>query len=164
MIAALCLAVAVCWQPPPTATADTLTVHAERAEAHAFMHEVARARQLIRWVDAVTEPEPAGPDTPATGSRPTVTASTPASEGTVNGYPCGGTLPPCTVLACESGGNPTAENPTSSASGLWQIIDGTWNNYGGYPHAASAPAEIQNQKAADLYRDGAGIGHWRQCT
>jgi hypothetical protein len=95
-------------------------------------------------------------------ARPAPPAPT-ATDGTVNGYPCGGNLPPCTVLRCESGGNPNAENPTSTASGLWQIIDGTWNGYGGYTHAADAPPDIQNQKAADLYAGGAGGGHWAQC-
>jgi hypothetical protein len=81
----------------------------------------------------------------------------------VNGYPCGGDLPPCSILRCESGGNPTAENPSSSASGLWQIIDGTWNGYAGYRHAADAPAAVQNAKAAELYAGGAGASHWAQC-
>lgn len=31
------------------------------------------------------------------------------------------------VAMCESSMNPEAESPTSSASGLYQIIDGTWN-------------------------------------
>jgi hypothetical protein len=49
------------------------------------------------------------------------------------------------IIACESGGNPTAKNTSSTASGLYQFINGTWLAYGGgqfAPRAASAsPAE-----------------------
>lgn len=83
--------------------------------------------------------------------------------GSVAGYPCGGDLPSCAVLACESGGNPYAENPHSTASGLWQILDGTWAGYGGYARAVHAPVHVQNEKAALLWAGGAGAFHWRSC-
>jgi hypothetical protein len=34
-----------------------------------------------------------------------------------------------TIARCESGGDPQAKNPTSSAKGLLQIIDSTWENF-----------------------------------
>lgn len=83
--------------------------------------------------------------------------------GTVNGYPCGGDLPTCAVLACESGGNPVAQNPRSTASGLWQILDGTWAGFGGYARAVHAPVDVQNEKARLLWAGGAGAFHWRSC-
>lgn len=83
--------------------------------------------------------------------------------GSVNGYPCGGDLPPCYVLQRESRGNPGAENPVSSASGLWQFIDGTWNGFGGYSHASDAPPDVQNEKARQTWAGGAGAGHWACC-
>lgn len=33
------------------------------------------------------------------------------------------------IAKCESGNNPLARNPTSSAKGLLQIIDGTWEHF-----------------------------------
>jgi len=85
------------------------------------------------------------------------------AAGSVNGYPCGGDLPDCYILKRESGGNPRAENPVSTASGLWQFIDGTWNNFGGYHHASDAPPEVQNEKARQTWAGGAGAGHWACC-
>lgn len=84
-------------------------------------------------------------------------------EGSVNGYPCGGDLPPCYVLARESGGNPTAQNPHSTASGLWQVLDSTWRGYAGYAKARLAPADVQNNFARQLWNHGAGCHHWFAC-
>lgn len=73
---------------------------------------------------------------------------------------CGGDLPTCAILACESGGDIHAQNPTSSASGKWQVINSTWNGYMGYPTAASAPEWVQDAFARELWAGGAGRGHW----
>lgn len=42
------------------------------------------------------------------------------------------------VIRCESGGNAQAKNPHSSASGLFQIVNGTWRSYGGSTFASQA--------------------------
>lgn len=73
---------------------------------------------------------------------------------------CGGDLPPCSVMMCESGGDIRAENPTSTASGKWQILDSTWDGFGGYGHAADAPEWVQDEKARQLYDGGRGRHHW----
>ena len=57
------------------------------------------------------------------------------SQGVAYAGPPGGWDP---VIKCESGGNPKAQNPSSSASGLLQFIDGTWRAYGGHEFAARA--------------------------
>lgn len=72
---------------------------------------------------------------------------------------CGGDLPPCSVMMCESGGSLTARN-SSGAAGKWQIMPGTWNGYGGYASAADAPEDVQDARAAEIYAGGAGRSAW----
>lgn len=96
-----------------------------------------------------------------------------------SGYSCGGDLPPCYVLERESlmaddpprvwNGNcymPTGslgQCGASTASGLWQFLRSTWNNFGGYINAADAPVDVQNAKARQLWAGGRGCSHWAAC-
>ena len=70
------------------------------------------------------------------------------------------------VIAHESNGRPKAENPRSTASGLFQFIDGTWQHYASrlpvarkYRHAADAPASVQWEVALLAVKWG-GHGNW----
>jgi hypothetical protein len=117
----------------------------------------AAAHTAVRVATPRAQPVPRKPV--ATNIKLTVKPSTkPTTTPVASG--CGGNLPPCSVMMCESGGNPTAQNPRSTASGTWQILDSTWNGYGGYSRAMYAPVEVQNAKAAELYAGGAGRSQW----
>lgn len=55
-----------------------------------------------------------------------------------------------TIRTMESGGDYQARAVGSSASGAYQIIDGTWFGFGGYARASDAPPEVQDAKAAEM--------------
>lgn len=91
--------------------------------------------------------------------QPRQRASEPTPART-SGGPSNGWAIPESIVMCESGGNYSAENPTSTASGAYQIIDGTWGGYGGYSHASDAPPSVQDERAAQIWAGGAGRGNW----
>lgn len=105
-------------------------------------------------------PKVTQPPTPRSSPVQTTVAA-PASTG---GGSCGGSLPPCAVLARESGGDPTVYNSEGSgASGRWQIMPGTWGNYDGYANAADAPVSVQDERAAQIWAGGSGCSAWQAC-
>lgn len=61
------------------------------------------------------------------------------------------------IMACESGGNPNAYNP-SGASGLMQVLASWADNFGYTPSQLFDP-DINLYVASLLYQDG-GWGHW----
>lgn len=137
----------------------------------------ARPSPLRYPVEATTTTLPPPTTTTVAPPPPSTTTTMPpsppppparvATGGQVNGYPCGGDLPPCWVLQRESGGNPTAVNPDGcggySCGGLWQFDPRTWDGYGGFAYAQDAPADVQNAKARQLWAGGAGCSHWAAC-
>lgn len=66
------------------------------------------------------------------------------------------------LIECESGGNPKAQNPKSTASGLFQIIDSTWKAFGGLEFAKHAKdATVAEQyKVAERLFSAEGYGPW----
>ena len=60
------------------------------------------------------------------------------------------------IKQCESGGNYTAVNPTSGASGAYQFLTSTWRSLSasaGYATAAAAPPAVQDAAALELYNE-----------
>lgn len=66
------------------------------------------------------------------------------------------------VVGCESGWNPSASNPSSSAGGLFQFLDSTWRSMapgwgmGGRSRYEVWPAAVVGSGAIAQ----GGIGHW----
>lgn len=91
----------------------------------------------------------------ASAAPPAPSPAPQASGGASNGWSI-----PESIVMCESGGNYQAENPSTSASGAYQITDETWGGYGGYSHASDAPPSVQDERAAQIYAGGAGRSNW----
>lgn len=66
----------------------------------------------------------------------------------------------CRVLLCESNGNRYADNPRSTASGLWQFLDGTWRSTTGTPGPAKSYSPSVQTAAAKRLRDSSGWSPW----
>lgn len=84
-------------------------------------------------------------------------------RGLVEGYFGDYTDEALRVMACESGGNPNAKNPRSSASGLFQVLGG-WADRFGYARSDLFVPEVNVSIAKRLFDDGASRGnrwsHW----
>lgn len=128
-----------------------------KAEDEGKAQEIILSRQL--WYSTILWNNTKAENERAIENARQIRKVTPSSTSHYGSGACGGNLPPCSVMMCESRGNLTAHNP-SGADGKWQIIPPTWNNYKGYATPSSAPEEIQDEKAAIIYAGGSGRGQW----
>lgn len=165
---------------------DTVQVSAESTN-HAQIAHFSTAARLKPIFEEVSTTLPHDPNfgwgttskavTTTTAPPPTTTTTTANagstaafhgnSTGSINGYPCGGDLPPCYVLDHESGGDPTAYNPggcnNHGCYGLWQF-SGEWAGKLGLPSdIASATVDQQNNAARILWDGGRGCSNWGAC-
>ncbi len=88
----------------------------------------------------VVKVEPTPPPAPA----PVVAQQQSYSSG-------GGSCSLSDIKRMESGGDYRAQNPVSTASGAYQVLNGTWGGYGGYSRAGDAPPDVQDKFARELY-------------
>lgn len=110
-------------------------------------HRKPRSRHAARTLTAIT------------GIAAGVTVAQGAAHAATPTGPPGGWS---SLVQCESGGNPKAQNPTSSASGLFQFITGTWlSNSGGRfaKRAKFATPQQQATIAAKVFREQ-GLRPW----
>jgi hypothetical protein len=82
-------------------------------------------------------------------TAPAAPAATPVSQATP-GYLAN-------LSFHESRDNPTAQAPTSSASGAYQFIDKTWQGMGGTGRAADAPLTEQTARVSDFTDQNAAL-------
>lgn len=82
---------------------------------------------------------------PAAPAAPAGPAAPPAPLGVAIPEDLGHIL--LTIRTLESGGRYDVPPNKGRASGAYQFIASTWNNYAGYPHAYLAPPEIQDERA-----------------
>ncbi len=119
--------------PPPTTTTSTPTT-------------------TITPTTTTTPPPPAtaaATPPPATTQARTPVAPTPApAPRSVTVLPSQIANILATIRYLESRGNYTAPPNRGRASGAYQFITSTWNNYAGYRDAYLAPPEIQDERAA----------------
>jgi hypothetical protein len=148
---AIALALTVTMTTPAHAriTPDAPAALTRRAAHHRLLRDWwaigVLVAQFQSWIAALPDPAPTYPFT---------------------GPECPGTWPiPTSIIWRESHCNPTAENPTSTASGFAQMIDQSWrwaarqagiSDYGG--HASWAPLAAQKAAAAELWADSPC--HW----
>ena len=67
------------------------------------------------------------------------------------------------IAKCESNFNPVAQNPRSTASGIFQFINSTFINQAnayGLPVGNKNDPNVQIELAAEMIADGK-IGHWK---
>jgi resuscitation-promoting factor RpfA len=81
------------------------------------------------------------------------TLTSPPAQADINWAP---------LIACESGGRPTATNPSSTASGLFQFLDTSWRAYGGGKYAARAKdaTPAQQYEIANHAYAMSGLNPW----
>lgn len=63
------------------------------------------------------------------------------------------------IAECESNNIPTAANPSSSAKGLLQIIDGTWSSFG---CAGNVYNSKDNMSCGLKIATQSGLHHWNE--
>lgn len=131
---------------------------------------VPSVRKLTRYLHTlqrILHPPPPPvvvPATPSPAASVSSTASSTAvsatSSTTGTSSVAGGTL--SAIAQCESGGNPTAVDPTGTYRGKYQFDQQTWQSVGGTGDPAAAPESMQDALAQKLYSQR-GAAPWPVC-
>lgn len=131
------------------------------------------AAALAAFYDAITTTTTAPPPPTTRYVPPTTRSAPPTTRVYVAGS--GGCAVPAYICQRESGGSPTAVNPTGCGGrgcyGKYQFDPITWNNaarMAGRPDLVGVlPSNVseadQDQVAAALWAGGAGCSHWAAC-
>jgi len=137
---------------------QTALQHARAAQQDALAASQARGAALRSEISQV-EAEQAAAARAAAAAAAAAAAGSGSTPTAVGPAPSGGWTIPQQVVQCESGGQNLTPNG-AGASGYYQFMPGTWNNYGGYGQAYQAPKSLQDQRAQQLWNGGAGASNW----
>jgi peptidoglycan hydrolase CwlO-like protein len=132
---------------------------ARAAQAAALAATQARGNALQGQIsDVEAEQAAAERAAAASPSLPVGGGSDPVPYGGAGGS--GSWVIPSSVVACESGGQNLTPN-SAGASGYYQIIPSTWQEFGGSGSAAYlAPKSEQDQVASRIWAGGSGWSNW----
>jgi hypothetical protein len=156
---ALAVAVASIAANPPTASADDEVVVPNDPTDVGTSTTSSTSTTISPTTTTVATPRPTAPPLPATTAAATTTTSTTDTTITIatvpapaprniTAYPSQIANILATIRYMESRGNYTAPPNKGRASGAYQFITSTWNNYAGYRDAYLAPPAIQDERAA----------------
>lgn len=158
--------------PPAESPTLALTVHDPRTDVTRIETTTTHPPSTTTTAEPTTTTTAAPPPTTTT-EPPVVVSSSPATEqvdrpsgGDCYGWgelvatywPADQVPTACRVLGCESGGNPTARNPSSSASGLWQFLYDTWHSWRGSSTADQAWQASPDEQTAAAFNLWAASG------
>jgi septal ring factor EnvC (AmiA/AmiB activator) len=148
--------------------AQATALSAAQAHGQALKSEIARVQaQQAALARARAQQAAAERAAQATPTLPKPTAShaarhpaAPPSSPTPTGpQASGGWVIPGAIVACESGGQNLTPN-SAGASGFYQIIPGTWREFGGTGPAAYLASKAEQDKVASRIWSGAGPQAW----
>jgi hypothetical protein len=162
---------------------DTLSGIAKKLYGHARFWPVLYKNNRIRWADRIAagkkltivplprhipaaprELAPPPPPAPATHLVSSGATYNPKSISVVPAaapqhISAGGGFEAC-VIQAESGGNPAAQNPASTASGLFGFLSSTWTAITGLPGPARAYSVATQEAAFQKEYAQAGTAPW----
>jgi peptidoglycan hydrolase CwlO-like protein len=137
--------------------AQQTALAASRARGSRLRIEIARlrAQQAAAARAAAAAPAPAST---ASSSSSSASSSAPSSSGSAPG-PSAGWAIPNQIVTCESGGQNLPPNG-AGASGYYQIMPGTWKQYGGTGSAAYQATRSEQDAVARRIWRGSGPSAW----
>lgn len=148
--------------------AQATALSAAQARGQALQSEIARVQAqqaaLARAQAQQAAAERAAQATPTlpkpSPPQASQTSSVPQSSPTPSGQQVsGGWVIPGAIVACESGGQNLTPN-SAGASGYYQIIPSTWQEYGGTGPAAYLASRAEQDRIASRIWAGAGWQAW----
>lgn len=117
------------------------------------------AAKAMAAIPKPPEPRPVHPVL-AVAATPAASSQAPGNPAAPSAAPVPGSGFEACVIQAESGGNPTAQNPSSTASGLYGFLSTTWTAVTGLPGPARAYSAATQEAAFQKLYSEAGTSPW----